>query len=193
MPFRAVVVGGGITGLAAAHRLVEASREGDRPVEVTLLEATARLGGTIQTEHRDGFLLEGGADAVISEKPWALALAERIGLGPRLCRTDDRFRRTYVVRAGRLQPLPEGFVLLAPTRLWSVATSPVFSWRGKLRMALELLLPARAAEGDESLGSFVRRRFGREVLERVAQPLVGGIYTADPERLSLAARRCPAS
>src|SRR6185503_4401897 len=123
----------------------------------------------------------------ISEKPWALALAERISLGPRLQRTDDRFRRTYAVRGGRLRPLPEGFLLLAPTRAWPVLASRVFSWRGKLRLGLDLALPRRRANGDESLGSFVRRRLGKEALERVAQPLVGGIYTADPDRLSLAA------
>ena len=184
---RVVVVGGGIAGLAAAHRLVEIGRDQGRPIEVVLLEASPRLGGTIRTERADGFLLEAGADSFISEKPWALALAERIGLGPRLRRTDDRFRRTYVVRGGRLRPLPDGFLLLAPTRAWPVLASRVFSWRGKLRLGLDLALPRRRANGDESLGSFVRRRLGKEALERVAQPLVGGIYTADPDRLSLAA------
>lgn len=187
-PARIVVVGGGMAGLAAAHRLVEASRAAGRPVALTLCEAEGRLGGTIQTERADGFLLEGGPDSFVSEKPWALALAERIGLGPRLQRTDDRFRRTYVVHRGRLHPLPDGFLLLAPTRVGPVLASSLFSWRGKARMALDLVLPRRrSAEEDESLGSFVRRRLGREALERVAQPLVGGIYTADPDRLSLAA------
>jgi oxygen-dependent protoporphyrinogen oxidase len=186
-PLRIVVVGGGIAGLAAAHRLVELARDEGRALDLVLLEAADRLGGTIHTERVDGFLLEAGADSFISEKPWALALAERIGLGARLRRTDDRFRRTYVVRGGRLRPLPEGFLLLAPTRAWPVLASGVFSWRGKLRLGLDLILPRRPAAGDESLGSFVRRRLGREALERVAQPLVGGIYTADPDRLSLAA------
>jgi oxygen-dependent protoporphyrinogen oxidase len=186
-PLRVVVVGGGIAGLAAAHRLVELARDERRPLDLVLLEAAGRLGGTIRTERADGFLLEAGADSFISEKPWALALAERLDLGPRLRRTDDRFRRTYVVRGGRLRPLPEGFLLLAPTRAWPVLASGVFSWRGKLRLGLDLILPRRPAVGDESLGSFVRRRLGREALERVVQPLVAGIYTADPDRLSLAA------
>lgn len=186
-PRRVVVVGGGIAGLAAAHRLLELARDGGWALDVTLLEATDRLGGTIRTEAADGFLLEAGPDSFVSEKPWALALAERIGLGPRLRRTDDRHRRTYVVRRGRLVPLPEGFVLLAPARVGPVLASPVFSLGGKLRMGLDLVLPRRRGGGDESLGSFVRRRLGRQVLERVAQPLVGGIYTADPDRLSLAA------
>src|SRR5262245_61521047 len=186
-PLRVVVVGGGIAGLAAAHRLLELARDARRPLDLVVLEATDRLGGTIRTERVEGLLLEAGADSFISEKPWALALAERLGLGPRLCRTDDRFRQTYVVRGGRLRPLPEGFVLMAPTRVWPVLASDVFSWRGKARLGLDPLLPRRAVPGDESLGSFVRRRLGREALERVVQPLVGGIYTADPDRLSLAA------
>jgi protoporphyrinogen/coproporphyrinogen III oxidase len=186
-PLRVVVVGGGIAGLAAAHRLVELAGDAQRPLDLVVLEASDRLGGTIRTEQSDGFLLEGGPDSFISEKPWALALAERIGLGARLCRTNDRFRRTYVVRGGRLRPLPEGFLLLAPTRAWPLLASDVFSWSGKLRLGLDLVLPRRAQPGDESLGSFVRRRLGRQALERVVQPLVGGIYTADPDRLSLAA------
>src|SRR5262245_20363503 len=119
-PLRVVVVGGGIAGLAAAHRLLELARDARRPLDLVVLEATDRLGGTIRTERVEGLLLEAGADSFISEKPWALALAERLGLGPRLCRTDDRFRQTYVVRGGRLRPLPEGFVLMAPTRVWPV-------------------------------------------------------------------------
>jgi oxygen-dependent protoporphyrinogen oxidase len=186
--FRVVVVGGGIAGLAAAHRLVEQAGAAGLPLALTVCEAAGRLGGTIRTERTpDGLLVEGGPDSFISEKPWALALAERIGLGPRLRRTDDRHRRTYVVHRGRLHPLPDGFLLLAPARLAPFAGSRLFSWRGKLRMALDLVLPRRPADGDESLASFVTRRLGREALERVAEPLVAGIYTAAPERLSLAA------
>jgi oxygen-dependent protoporphyrinogen oxidase len=186
-PLRIVVVGGGIAGLAAAHRLVELAAGEARLLDLVLLEAAGRLGGTIRTEEHAGFLLEAGPDSFISEKPWALRLAQRIGLGPRLRRTDDRFRKTYVVRGGRLHPLPEGFLLLAPTRVGPVLRSRVFSCPGKLRLGLDLVLPRRRVDADESLGSFVRRRLGREALDRVAQPLVGGIYAADPERLSLAA------
>ncbi len=187
-PVRVVVVGGGIAGLAAAHRLVEQAGERGRPLDLAVCEASGRLGGSIRTERTpDGFLIEAGPDSFVSEKPWGLALAERIGLGPRLRRTDDRYRRTYVVRDGRLHPLPEGFLLLAPARLAPLVGSPLFSWGGKLRMALDLVLPRRPADGDESLASFVTRRLGREALERIAEPLVAGIYTAAPERLSLAA------
>jgi protoporphyrinogen/coproporphyrinogen III oxidase len=183
---RLVVVGAGISGLAAAHRAVERAREQGRPLELTVLEGADRVGGTIQTEHRDGFLVECGPDSFLSEKPWALALCQRIGLEERLIRTDDRRRRTFVVWDGRLHPLPEGFQLLAPTRLAPLLASRLFSWPGKLRMVCDLVLP-RGGDPDESLGAFVRRRLGREALERVAQPLVAGIYTADPDELSLAA------
>ena len=181
-----VVVGGGITGLAAAHRAVELARERSTAVDLTLIEARARLGGTIATEHAGGFLIESGPDSFLSEKPWALALCRRLGVENRLVRTDDRFRKVFVWRDGRLHALPDGFQLLAPTKLGPFITSGLFSWPGKLRMALDLVLP-RGVFDDESLGAFVRRRLGREALERVAQPLVAGIYTADPDDLSLAA------
>jgi oxygen-dependent protoporphyrinogen oxidase len=184
---RVVVVGGGIAGLAAAHRLLELSRERGLALEITLVEARDRLGGTIATERTDGFLIEAGPDSFLSEKPWALALCQRLGVADRLLPTDDRFRKTFVVHQGRLHPLPEGFQLLAPTRLAPFLSSSLFSWSGKLRMAMDLLLPRKLPGEDESLGSFVRRRLGSEAFERVAQPLVAGIYTADPDRLSLAA------
>jgi protoporphyrinogen/coproporphyrinogen III oxidase len=181
-----VVVGGGITGLAAAHRAVELARERQAPLELTLIEARERLGGTIVSERVDGFLVEAGPDSFLSEKPWALALCQRLGLEPRLVRTDDRFRKVFVWHGGRLHPLPDGFQLLAPTAIRSFVASSLFSPAGKLRMALDLVLPRGHAD-DESLGAFVRRRLGAEALERVAQPLVAGIYTADPDDLSLAA------
>lgn len=182
---RIVVIGGGISGLAAAYRLIE--RGGGR-VDVLLLEASGRLGGVIATEHRGPFVLEGGPDSFISEKPEAIELCRRIGLEDQLLPTNDANRRTLIVSGGRLIPLPDGFQLLGPTRILPFLLSPVLSWRGKLAAAKDLLLPRGGPPpgGDESLASFVRRRLGGEVLERLAQPLVGGIYTADAERLSLA-------
>src|SRR5687768_825662 len=181
---RIVVVGGGISGLAAAHRLVELGVDKSR---ITLLEASGRLGGTLETRNRDGFLLEGGPDSFISEKPEAVALAKRLGLESRLIETNEQLRRSFIVRNGRLRPVPEGFQLLAPSRVWPFITTDIFSLSGKLRMAADLLLPRQNGTLDESLASFVRRRLGREALERMAQPMVGGIYTADPETLSLRA------
>jgi oxygen-dependent protoporphyrinogen oxidase len=182
---RIVIIGGGISGLAAAHRLTELNQTN----QVILIEASSRLGGTIHTEYRDGFLLERGPDSFISEKPEALALAKRLGLEPRLIQTNEEYRRSFIVRDGRLRAVPEGFQLLAPSRMWPFLTSDIFSLKGKVRMAADLIKPRRTTNGveDESLASFVRRRLGREALERMAQPMVGGIYTADPETLSLRA------
>ena len=183
MKSHVVIIGGGISGLAAAHRLSE------QQVRVTLLEASHRLGGTLQTEEREGFLLERGPDSFISEKPQAVELAKRLGLESRLVQTNEQFRRSFIVRDGRLRTVPEGFQLLAPSRLWPFITSDIFSVAGKARMAADLLLPRKSTNGtnDESLASFVRRRLGVEALDRMAQPMVGGIYTADPETLSLRA------
>lgn len=182
-----VVVGGGIAGLAAAHRLVELGASRGGMLDLILLEAHSRLGGTIATEHAEGYLIEAGPDAFLTEKPWGLALCDRLGLTGRLIRTRESHRRTYVLHGGRLHPLPDGFMLLAPARFGPVLRSPLFSWPGKMRLAMDLVLPRGPAQADESLAAFVTRRFGREVLERVAQPMVAGIYTADPETLSLAA------
>ena len=184
---RVAIVGGGITGLAAAFRIRELAAAREFPLEVALFEKGPNLGRALATVRRDGFIIETGADSFLSEKPWALELAKRIGLESELITTDERFRKTFVVRAGRLAEIPDGFTLLAPTKFLPVFMSPLFSIPGKLRMALEPLIPARRDGCDESLASFVTRRLGREVLDRVAQPLAGGIYTADPESLSLMA------
>src|ERR1044071_8358953 len=189
-PKRVVVIGGGISGLAAAHRLIERSAQSESKPEILLLEASSRLGGVIRTERRDGFLLEAGPDSFISEKREAVELAKRIGLTSRLIETNEAHRKSFIVRTGRLRAVPEGFQLLAPSRFWPFATTSIFSLIGKARMALDLVLPRRATvngNDEESLAQFVRRRLGREALERMAQPMVGGIYTADPERLSLRA------
>ncbi len=184
---RVVVVGGGLTGLSAAHRLTTRGATARCPVEVVLLEAKDRIGGAIWTETRDGFTLEGGADSFITNKPWAVDLCQELGLGDQLIATDPQHRRSFVVREGRLLPVPEGFVLMAPNRLAPLLTTPILSLRGKLRMLMDLVLPRKTDENDESLASFVRRRLGREALDRLVQPLVGGIYTADPAELSLKA------
>lgn len=193
------IVGGGISGLAAAYRLVELAGRDGRVPELHLFEAGRRLGGIIETRRRGDYLVECGPDMFITDKPWARELCERLGLGAELIAPDPRFRGSLVVRDGRVLPVPTGFQLMAPTDLWAFLRSPVLSWRGKLRVLAEPMLPARrpgsgAAAGasaeyvaDESLGAFVRRRFGREALERLVQPLVAGIYTADAEQLSLAA------
>lgn len=179
---RVVIVGGGVAGLAAAYDLMEAG--GFEPL---VLEASGRPGGTLRTEITDdGYVIEHGPDAILTEKPAAMRLAERVGLSDEVVSTNSKYRGAYVVCDGKLEMLPEGFALMAPTSLRPFVKTRILSWRGKARAALDLLLP-RGGEEDESLASFVERRFGRELLERLAQPMVGGIYGADPQRLSLRA------
>jgi len=187
MNSRIIVVGGGISGLVAAHRLGELARNRNLDLEILLLEAAGRLGGVISTERVNDFIVEAGPDSFITEKPWALELCERLGIGSRLISTNPSHQNVYIIKRGKLYPLPQGFFLLAPTRLWPLIRTPLFSWRGKLRIACEPFIGGPGSSGDESLASFARRRFGQELLERVAQPLVAGIYGADPEKLSLAA------
>jgi protoporphyrinogen/coproporphyrinogen III oxidase len=203
-PRRIAIIGGGISGLAAAHRLLELQPQ----AQVVLFEATDRLGGVLKTEQRDGYIVEHAADMFITDPPWAVELCRRIGLADKLISTNDRHRQAFVVHRGRLIPVPEGFTLLQPARARPVLKTPLLSWRGKLRLGMEYFVPRRRAHksasstsqqpnansglstttiDDESLASFARRRLGREAYERLVQPLVAGIYTADPERLSLAA------
>jgi oxygen-dependent protoporphyrinogen oxidase len=186
-PKRVVVIGGGITGLTTAYRLTQAAQECGLPLEVVLLEASGRLGGTIATHHQHELLMEQGPDCFLSAKPWGVRLCEELGLGDELISTTTQYRQSFIVRGGRLVPVPQGFYLMAPGSWRSLLTTPVFSWHGKLRMALDLVVPRRTATEDESLAQFVTRRLGREALERMAQPMVGGIYTADPQYLSMQA------
>ncbi len=188
---RIVIVGGGVSGLSAAHRLVEWSRDNGRPIDLSLVEGSDRLGGVIHTIRRDdGFLLEAGPDNFITNKPAGIRLVERLGLTDELIEPNEQHRRAMVVRKGRLCAIPDGFQLMASPSVWSVLRSPIFSWGGKLRMAMEPFVKAKRdmdAAYDESLASFVTRRFGKEALDRLIQPMIGGIYTADPQTLSLRA------
>ncbi|MFO0975881.1 MAG: protoporphyrinogen oxidase [Planctomycetaceae bacterium] len=182
--FRVAIIGGGITGLAAAQRLKKLSPN----IDVTIFEASRRLGGIIRTEEADGLLMELGPDSFITNKPGGIRLCEEIGYAEHLIPTDARFRRSLVLSSGRPQPVPDGFMLMAPAKPWAILSTPVLSFAGKLRLLCEYFKgrPASAVN-DESLASFVRRRFGAETLDRLVQPLVGGIYTSDPEKLSLRA------
>lgn len=180
---RVAVVGGGISGLAAAHRLLEL----DPALEVRLFEAGPRVGGVISTLHEHGFQVELSADNFITAAPWGLNLCRRLGLGEQILQTNPTCRRTFVVRRGRLYRLPDGFLMLAPTRLWPLVLTPLLSPWGKLRAACEYFIPPRLDETDESLASFVRRRLGNEVYQRLVEPLAGAVYAADLERLSVSA------
>ncbi|MCP4192550.1 MAG: protoporphyrinogen oxidase [Planctomycetaceae bacterium] len=178
---RIAVIGGGISGLAAAHRIQELNPK----ASLCLVEAGSRLGGVANTERRDGYLIEHGPDNFITTMPWAIDLCKRIGFEHELVPTNDAHRRAFVVCKGKLRPIPSGFAIMAPSRIWPVLSTPILSPLGKLRLAAELIMPRRKCEADESMASFVARRLGRETYERLVQPLVGGIYTADPEQLSL--------
>lgn len=177
-----VVVGGGVAGLAAAWELHR------RGIAFQLLEAAPRFGGLVRTEEADGFLLEGGPDSLLAGKPEGLALCRELGLEGDLVPTNPDARTVWVRHRGRLHPLPEGMALGVPTRLLPVMRSGLFSWPGKLRLALEPLVPRRRIgpdmPDDESLADFVRRRLGPEAVERIGHPLLAGIHAGDAERLS---------
>jgi protoporphyrinogen/coproporphyrinogen III oxidase len=184
-PTRLAIIGGGISGLSFAHRVLEV-KPSSAKIKISLFEAAPRLGGVIETEHERGFLMEKGADSFISEKPSGISLARRLGIESEIIGTSEAYRRVMICRNDRLIPVPEGFYLMGPTQLGPFLKSPLFSWRGKLRMAAERFIPASCWQ-EESVAGFIRRRFGAEALERAGQPLLAGIYTGDPEKLSLTA------
>jgi len=183
---RIVVVGGGMTGLGAA-RALEDARADDPSIDWVLYEAEPRLGGKVHTVRRDGFVVEGGPDSAIIEKPWPIQMARRLGIGDRLLDSNEDVRRSFVYARGRLHELPEGIILMVPTRIVPFALSGLISWPGKLRMGLDLVLPRGGEAEDESLARFVRRRLGDEALTRIAEPIVAGIHAGDPETMSVAA------
>jgi oxygen-dependent protoporphyrinogen oxidase len=149
------------------------------------LERAPTLGGKIVTQNSDGFRVEGGPDCFLTRKPWALSLCRELGLEEDLLGTNEERRGVFVLSGGRLHSLPEGVMLIVPTRFLPFATSRLISLPGKLRMGLDLFIPPRQDDGDESLASFVRRRLGQEALEKIAEPLLSGIHVSDPEKLSL--------
>lgn len=184
---RAIVIGGGITGLAAGYRLKNEAEKRGIPLTVTILEASSRVGGVIRTEHRDGFIIEHGPDAFISTKPWAKALCEELSIDDKFIGTNSQMRRSFVIQNSKLHPVPEGFYMMAPGSFFPFIKSPIFSWHGKLRILGDLFISPRSNIDDESVADFVRRRLGTEAFERMAQPMIGGIYTSDAENLSLKA------
>lgn len=181
MKAQVAIVGGGISGLSAAWTLHK------RQVPYVLLEAGSEVGGVIRTESKGGFLLEGGPDSILAQKPEGLALCREIGLGDRLVPTNPHQRSVFVLHRRRLHPLPEGMALAVPTKVLPFLRSGLFSWPGKIRMGLDLVIPPRAGNGDESIASFLRRRFGQEAVDLIGEPLLAGIHAGDPERLSILA------
>lgn len=178
---RTVIVGGGIAGLATAFYLQEAGA-----TNFTLIESSPTLGGKITSANQDGFLVEGGPDSFITQKPAAIDLCRRLGLASQLSGSNTgKQATTFVWSGGRLQAMPEGMMLMAPTMVLPFLRSRLISWPGKLRMGMEVFVPRQSSNQDESLAGFVRRRLGNELLNKIAGPLMGGIHAADPEKLSL--------
>ena len=179
-----IIIGGGIAGLAAAYRIQEEINR-DTQVSCTVLEGSDRLGGKIHTIRRDGFIMERGPDSFISQKPAAVELCKKLGIDDHLMGTKTEHPKTFVYLNNKMVTIPDGLSLMVPTKFMPFVTTRLFSWPGKIRMGLDLFLPRRRGNSDESLASFVRRRLGTEALEHMAQPLMSGIYASDPEQMSL--------
>ena len=180
---RVAIIGGGIAGLSAAYEL-ELARQAGKPVEYELFEAGPRLGGVIASLMVDGTVIEQGPDSFLTEKPAAAELCRELGLEGNFVSSNDAERRTYILVRNRLVSLPDGLMFLVPTKLLPTLMTPLFSWWTKLRMGLELLQTPRRHHGDESVAALVRRHYGREVVDRLADPLLSGIYGGDAEKLS---------
>jgi protoporphyrinogen/coproporphyrinogen III oxidase len=178
--FDVVIVGGGIAGLAAAFDLQ------NRGLTVRVLEASARVGGVIATERFDGWVIDGGPDSLLVLKPAAVTLCRELGIADRLVSTLIP-RTAFVLRDGRLHAIAEGSFLGFPITVGALVRSRLFSLAGKARMAGELLVPRRTIDEDESIGAFVSRRFGREAVDYLADPLLAGIHAGDVDRLSIRA------
>ena len=193
---RIIIIGGGVAGLGAAYKVARAGSEG-HDVEFVLVEKDRRLGGKIQTEmvpdpsERGRFVVDGGPDCFLTEKPACHRIAKLAGIFDDELPTDDSRRRTWILSRGKLHQMPDGVMMFAPTKFVPFATTGLFSWPGKIRMAMDLFIPPKkVAPGefnDETLESFVVRRMGRECLDRLAEPLVGGVHASDPKLMSLAA------
>jgi oxygen-dependent protoporphyrinogen oxidase len=183
---RIAIIGGGISGLAAAFELARIRTSG-APIEYVLYESSSRLGGVLRTDYIDGCVVEAGPDSFVSEKPWAADLARDLGLGDQLIGSNDADRKTYILTRGRLVEMPDGLMFMVPTKILPTGLSPLFSWKTKLRMAQELFHPPHAVDHDESVAAFVERHYGAEMVDRLADPLLSGVYGGDAANLSVRA------
>ncbi len=183
---RIAIIGGGISGLSAAFAIEQQRRSG-ADVEYVLYESSSRLGGVLRTEHIDGCVVEAGPDSFVTEKPWAADLCRALGLGDQLIGSNDADRKTYILTRGRLVEMPDGLMFMVPTKILPTGLSPLFSWRTKLRMTQELFHPPRAVDHDESVAAFVERHYGSEMVDRLADPLLSGVYGGEAANLSVRA------
>ncbi len=183
---RIAIIGGGISGLSAAYTLEERRRSGV-DVDYILYESSPRLGGVLRTEYIDGCIVEAGPDSFITEKPWATDLCRALGLGDQLIGSNDADRKTYILTKGRLVEMPDGLMFMVPTKILPTGMSPLFSWKTKLRMTRELFHPPRAVDHDESVAAFVERHYGSEMVDRLADPLLSGVYGGEAASLSVRA------
>jgi oxygen-dependent protoporphyrinogen oxidase len=179
MAARVVIIGGGISGLSTAYYLAKGG------AGCTVLESRPRLGGVIQTERVEGCTLEAGPDSFLSVKPAALDLIRDLGLADQVIGSNDHLRVTFVRRGGRLVPLPDGLLMMVPTKILPLVTTRLLGWGTKLRMGMELLHSPRPKAGDESVAEFIEEHYGREVVDYLAEPLLSGIYGGDPSALSV--------
>jgi len=172
---RIAVIGGGISGLSAAFSL-EQNRRAGAPIQYVLYESSPRLGGVLLTERVDGFVIEAGPDSFLTEKQYAADLCRRVGLADQLITSNDAERKTYILVKGKLVAIPEGLMFMVPTKILPTVFSPLFSLGTKLRVARECFQARRKADLDETVAAFFERHYGREMVERVADPLLSGIY-----------------
>jgi len=183
-PQRALIVGGGIAGLSAAYYLSKYAEKRHKALSITVIEAEPRWGGKIQTQRTQGFVVEGGPDAFLVSKPWALDLCRELGIADRLQPTNPDQQKTYILHRGCLGLMPNGLTMMLPADLSSLMKTPLLSWSGKLRLLLDFALPAHLPSEEESLRAFLTRRLGVEAYENLIGPLVNGIYAGDGARLS---------
>jgi len=181
---RIAIIGGGASGLSAAYYLDRQRREG-APVEYVLFESALRLGGVMASERVEGCLIEAGPDSFLTEKPWAANLCRDLGMADQIIGSNDAQRKTYIVVKNRLVEMPDGLMFMVPTRILPTLLTPLFSWSTKLRMAMEFFGKAHAGAQDESVAALVERHFGAETVDRLADPLLSGVYGADSDKLSV--------
>jgi len=186
-PKKIIIIGGGITGLSTAYFIQEKLKESNISADCLLIEADNRLGGKIHSLQTDDFVIEGGPDSFITQKKWGLELCRRLGLEEQLVQTNPLDKSIFVLTKGKLQPFPEGFNLMIPSKMMPFLLTPLVSPLGKLRMGMDLFIPKRDSDDDESIASFVRRRLGDEAVQKFAEPILAGIFAGDAEKLSIKA------